>query len=145
MPITPVVSEPIFDKRSKIEMKICNISDATAAATGGRKIMIFCGKVNRDDIGVRFIERIGNKDIWSAMADTKTVCVHHQVAIAFKVPPFRNEWIEQPTKNVMLQLFRPSDGDAGSGIRFTYTPGKISQIISNLYILHYFLWQTLNT
>lgn len=125
VPITPIVSEPIFDKRYTFELNICNISDSSAPATGGKKIMIFCEKVNKDDIAVRFTERIGDKEIWSAVADKKTVCVHHQVAIAFKIPPFRNEWIEQHTKNVMVQLFRPSDGLNGSGIRFTYTPGKI--------------------
>lgn len=118
-------------------MNISSISDTFGSAAGGKTIMIFCEKVNRLDIAVRFAERVAGKEIWSAMADRKTQTVHHQVAIAFQTPPYRNTDLDESTKHVTLQLFRPSDGAAGCPVKFTYTPtaGTFIKVFSNVF--HY--------
>ncbi len=79
--------------------------------------------VNAEDIKVRFFEVDDeNCDVlWEDWADFSELDVHHQYAIAFKTPPYKNVDIKSAV-NVQLQLYRPSNGTFSEPRGFTYTP-----------------------
>merc|ERR1711988_1265969 len=54
--LDPVCSKPIFDAKAKKELQIMDMSDNTAPADGGKKIIILCEKVSKEDIKVRFYD-----------------------------------------------------------------------------------------
>ncbi len=54
VPVQPVVSNIIHDRKADVELSIVDCSDNCADVTGGKKILIFCEKVVKDDIEVRF-------------------------------------------------------------------------------------------
>ena len=45
-------STNIFDAKARKELQIMDISDVTAPPEGGKKILLFCEKVSREDIKV---------------------------------------------------------------------------------------------
>ena len=52
VPLQPVCSKPIFDAKAKKTLQIMDISESSAPAEGGKKIIILCERVARDDIKV---------------------------------------------------------------------------------------------
>lgn len=82
----PVCSEPIFDAKAKRELQIMDISDTSSPASGGKKIILLCERVSRDDIKVKFYDDMG----WEAYADFNPSDVHKQYAIAFKTPRYKD-------------------------------------------------------
>jgi hypothetical protein len=42
---TPVVSEPVYDKKSSMDLQITKISHCSASCVGGEKIILLCEKV----------------------------------------------------------------------------------------------------
>ena len=52
--LTPIVSNVIKDKKMYGEMKIVEISQNWAYFEGGLKILMFCSKISRNDIEIRF-------------------------------------------------------------------------------------------
>lgn len=46
VPLSPVVSDPIFDKKSMSDLVIAKLSDCTASVAGGKEIILLCEKVN---------------------------------------------------------------------------------------------------
>ena len=52
--LDPVCSTNIFDAKARKELQIMDISDVTAPPEGGKKILLFCEKVSREDIKVGF-------------------------------------------------------------------------------------------
>ena len=55
--LPPVCSTSIFDAKAKKELQIMDISDVTSPAEGGKKVIILCEKVTREDIKVFNRER----------------------------------------------------------------------------------------
>ena len=53
-PLAPVVSNIIRDKKSHSDLQILDYSDDTSPVEGGKKILLFCEKVYKDDIEVHF-------------------------------------------------------------------------------------------
>lgn len=49
IPLRPVVSEPIYDKKAMSELTICKLSDCTSPATGGKEIILLCEKVRKTE------------------------------------------------------------------------------------------------
>lgn len=45
VPMVPVVSEPIFDKKAMSDLVICKLSDASGSVAGGRDMILLCEKV----------------------------------------------------------------------------------------------------
>jgi len=75
-----------------------------------------------DDIEIRFFEQSPDGEVvWEAYPDIGDLDVHHQYAIVFKTPPYRDSSVTEPV-NVFLQLFRPSSGDFGDPKPFMYRP-----------------------
>lgn len=132
-PLPPVVSNIIRDKKYVGDFKIRDISDSSSPAIGGKKIMIFCDKVSKDDIQILFYRENSDETIcWEAWAQFERKNVHHQSGIAFKTPAYETIDIEEPV-NVYLQLVRPSDDRRSEPVYFKYVPdyANINQSIKN--------------
>merc|ERR1712165_134249 len=124
--LDPVCSKPIFDAKAKKELQIMDMSDNTAPADGGKKVIILCEKVSKEDIKVRFYDYNG----WEEWADFGAADVHKQYAISFKVPRYQNINIAEPVK-VCVELVKPSDDTRSEEEEFYFTPvidGKLDKL-----------------
>lgn len=50
VPLKPVVSEPIFDKKAMSDLQICKLSDCSCTVAGGREMILLCEKVRELNI-----------------------------------------------------------------------------------------------
>lgn len=90
--------------------------------TGDEEVFLLCEKVNKKEIKVRFFEADGEgKPLWEAFANFSEADVHHQVAIVFRTPPYRDVDVDEFVQ-VYLQLYRPKDGEYSEPRPFTYYP-----------------------
>lgn len=86
-PLTePVYSRPIYNSTSTPNLSIADMSSYCSSIHGGAKILLFCEKVNKDDIAVRFFKEISDKPVWEAYGTIQTV--HKQFGIAFTTPEY---------------------------------------------------------
>lgn len=137
--LPPVLSDTLYDKKANIDLIMFDVSDTSGSTDGGKKLIVLCDKVIKEDIAVRFFERdpaapapaAGQRldddatMVWSARADLQSSGVHRQVAIVLRTPAYsgrsggraRTEPVE-----VYMQLFRPSDGACSAPQTFVYTP-----------------------
>merc|ERR1712165_694388 len=115
--LDPVCSKPIFDAKAKKELQIMDMSDNIAPADGGKKVIILCEKVSKEDIKVRFYDYNG----WEEWADFGAADVHKQYAISFKVPRYQNINIVSPVK-VCVELVKPSDDTRSEEEEFFFPP-----------------------
>lgn len=104
------------------ELKIVRIDKTYGSASGNEEVFLLCEKVNKKEIRVRFFEvdKEGNQ-VWENFASFCESDVHHQVAIVFKTPPYRDQNISHSVQ-VQLQLFRPKDCEFSEPRTFTYFP-----------------------
>ncbi|CAL7951942.1 unnamed protein product [Xylocopa violacea] len=120
----PVYSNPVNNLKSALtgELKICRIDKYTSSVEGHEEVFIFVEKVGKKNIKIKFFElNDDDSEIWSAYGSFSELDVHHQYAIAFRTPPYKDFDITSP-KEVFIQLERPSDGDCSEPIKFTYKP-----------------------
>jgi len=124
VPLPPICSKPIFDAKAKRTLQIMDISETTGPAEGGKKIIILCERVARDDIKVRFYDPNGS---WESWGDFNAQDVHKQYAITFKSPSYAlNEGSEG--KTVLVELVKPSDESTSEPMEFTFLPrGQTTQ------------------
>ncbi|XP_063533267.1 nuclear factor NF-kappa-B p110 subunit isoform X1 [Cydia strobilella] len=118
----PVFSEPIHNMKSAAtnDLKICRISKFYGRPKGGEDVYILVEKVNKKNIEIRFVERNeNNEEIWSAKAHFLQSDVHHQYAIVFRTPAYKDPEITSDVK-VSVELVRPSDGRCSDPKEFTY-------------------------
>jgi len=121
VPLTPVVSDPIHDKKAMSDLVITKLSHHSAPATGGREVILLCDRISKDDIQIRFYEERDEKLIWETYSDISPTDVHKQVAICFKTPKYFNENITQPVM-VRIQLKRVSDNQVSEPRLFQFLP-----------------------
>ncbi|KAG7213837.1 hypothetical protein KM043_003050 [Ampulex compressa] len=121
VPLPPVVSDPIFDKKAMSDLVICKLSHCSASVAGGMEMILLCEKVAKEDIQVRFFEEKDGQILWEGFADFQPTHVHKQTAIAFRTPSYRVQQIEQPVQ-VYIQLKRPSDGATSEPLPFQMLP-----------------------
>ncbi|XP_071864541.1 dorsal isoform X2 [Bombus fervidus] len=121
VPLPPVVSDPIFDKKAMSDLVICKLSHSNASVAGGMEMILLCEKVAKEDIQVRFFEEKDGQVIWEGFGDFQPVHVHKQTAIAFKTPTYRMQQVEQPVQ-ICIQLKRPSDGATSEPLPFQMLP-----------------------
>ncbi|XP_021238885.1 transcription factor RelB homolog, partial [Numida meleagris] len=116
--LSPVLSEPIFDKKSTntSELRICRMNKESGPCTGGEELYLLCDKVQKEDIEVRFWA-----EGWEAKGSFAAADVHRQVAIVFRTPPFRERALRQPV-TVRMELQRPSDRQRSPPLDFRYLP-----------------------
>ncbi|XP_066151580.1 embryonic polarity protein dorsal-like isoform X2 [Euwallacea fornicatus] len=123
LPLTPVVSDVIFDDRKpKPELTIVGMCACGASVSGGSKVILLCEKVIKEDIKVHFFENDQQGTcVWFTDAKFETYQVHKQAAIWFKAPPYRTWDVIEPV-SVFIQLYRPSDKMTSEPCPFTYFP-----------------------
>ncbi|XP_017781151.1 PREDICTED: embryonic polarity protein dorsal-like isoform X1 [Nicrophorus vespilloides] len=122
VPLQPVVSDPIYDKKSMTDLTIVKLSDCVSSVDGGRKdIIVLCEKVSKEDIQIRFYEEKDGLVVWEGLGDFQPSQVHKQTAIWFKTPRYRTLDITEPVK-VNIQLRRPSDGAISEPLPFELLP-----------------------
>ena len=113
------------------ELRIVRINQFYGSVIGGDEIYLLCEKVNKKEIRIRFfeIDNDGNQQ-WEAFGQFNETDVHHQVAIVFRTPPYRNSEIKKPV-HVYLQLFRQRDGESSEPRTFIYKPQSNESIVNN--------------
>jgi len=114
--LPPVVSTTIFDAKAKKELQIMDISDLSSPAEGGKKIIILCEKITREDIKVRFYDPASS---WEAWGEFTAADVHKQYAISLKTPMYR-EGVVTEKRRVFVELVKPSDESASEPQEFFY-------------------------
>ena len=124
-PITDkIYSRSINNLKSALtgELKICRIDKNVGSCEGNEEIWLLVEKVGKKNIKVKFYE-VDKDDnvIWDAEGRFSELDVHHQYAIVFKTPPYKDLNITK-TKEVYLKLERPSDGEVSNTLTFRYKP-----------------------
>ncbi|XP_024946596.1 embryonic polarity protein dorsal-like isoform X2 [Cephus cinctus] len=119
--LPPVVSDPIYDKKAMSDLVICKLSTCSASVAGGTEMMLFCEKVAKEDIQVRFFEERDGQLVWEGFGDFQPTHVHKQVGIAFRTPSYRMQQVDQPVQ-IFIQLKRPSDGSTSDPLPFQLLP-----------------------
>ncbi|XP_017489788.1 PREDICTED: proto-oncogene c-Rel-like, partial [Rhagoletis zephyria] len=127
VPLKPVVSEPIYDKKSKLDLVIHQVC-SSATVLGNTQIMLLCEKVAKEDIAVRFFEERNGVTVWQAYGEFHPSDVHKQTSIRLKTPRYRNVDITEPVK-LFVQLKRPSDGAVSEPWVFKYEPVDSNPVI----------------
>lgn len=121
--LPPLVSIPIVNKRSLVDLSIVQLSYCVCPADGGdRELMLFCEKVFKGDVEVRFFEISANGDIIWDTAVTPSL-IHKQYGVTVSPPPYKDLTISNPV-NVFIQLRKPTDGQVGETRDFQYIPVK---------------------
>lgn len=98
MPLEPVVSEPIYDKKSNTLLHICKLSHCSASCAGGQEIILLCEKIAKEDIAVRFFEEIDGKTVWEDYGTFIQGNVHKQVGISLRTPKYNRIFVERVAK-----------------------------------------------
>lgn len=132
VPLPPVVSAVIHDKKTNSDLVIFRISDATSHPNGGKQIILLCEKVAKDDIKIRFYELKDNKVVWEDYGDFQVQDVHRQVAIAFRTPRYRQTTIGDPV-DVFITLQRKTDGFESKPLPFQYIPDWNGSCCTNIH------------
>ncbi|KAF2880441.1 hypothetical protein ILUMI_25719 [Ignelater luminosus] len=122
----PVYSSPISNLKSALtgELKIVRMDLVAGPVEGQQEIFILVEKVKKRNVRIRFYE-LDNEDIeiWNAEAKFSDLDVHHQYAIVFKTPAYRDLDIKNDVK-VFIELQRPSDGARSEPREYIYTPSN---------------------
>ncbi|XP_044576138.1 embryonic polarity protein dorsal-like isoform X3 [Cotesia glomerata] len=121
VPLTPVVSDPIYDKKAMSDLVICKLSHYSAPVAGGMEMLLLCEKVAKEDIQIRFTEERDGQIVWEGFGDFQPSHVHKQVAISFRTPTYRIQQVEHPVQ-VYIQLRRPSDSATSEALPFQFLP-----------------------
>lgn len=121
VPLQPVVSDPIFDKKAMSDLVICRLCSCSSTVEGNKEIILLCEKVAKEDISVRFFEEQNGQLVWEAFGDFQHTDVHKQTAITFKTPRYKTLQTTEIVK-VFIQLRRPSDGAVSEPLQFDYLP-----------------------
>ncbi|XP_015123850.1 nuclear factor NF-kappa-B p100 subunit isoform X2 [Diachasma alloeum] len=120
----PVYSNTINNLKSALtgELKICRIDKYASSCAGNEEVFLLVEKVGKKNIKIKFFE-LDEKDneIWTDYGKFSELDVHHQYAIVFRTPPYKDRDITEP-KTVYIQLERPTDGDSSEPMQFTYKP-----------------------
>merc|ERR1712018_337861 len=120
--LDPVVSEVIRDRKAYGDLVIVNYSDNVAPVEGGKKILLFCEKVTKDEIEVHFSYK--NKDGVTQVQRGVINMVHKQFGIALQTPALTN--FANITEQVHAQMYlytKKNDIEYKSdGVDFYFVP-----------------------
>jgi len=117
--LDPVCSVPVFDAKAKKELVIMDISETKAPVEGGKKIILLCEKVLREDVKVRFWDPLSG---WEGWGQFSAQGVHKQFGISLVTPAFPHSLAPGVTRHrVKLELVRPSDEACSEPVDFYFT------------------------
>ncbi|GAB6019633.1 Nuclear factor NF-kappa-B p100 subunit [Chamberlinius hualienensis] len=124
----PCYSDKISNTKTVKKLNIEDISKVSGSCSGGDEVFILCDKLRledidkmdpeKSDIAIEFYENSGNQP-WTATAKIKKI--HHQTAIIFVTPAYKDVNLKEPL-DVSMRLIRKSDKDCSDSRRFTYEP-----------------------
>lgn len=129
VPLKPVATTIIYDKKTVEEPVIYKLSHCSASVAGGMEMILLCGKVLKDDIQVRFFEMRDNWLFWDSYGEFLPTDVHKQTAIVFKTPRYCNQDIAEPV-TVLIQLRKKSDGTTSKAVPFQMLPLDVDNMSS---------------
>ncbi|KAK9739227.1 Ankyrin repeats (3 copies) [Popillia japonica] len=124
----PIYSHAINNLKSALtgELKIVRMDHSSSPAKGNREIFMLVEKVTKKNIKIRFFELDEEEnEMWSEYGKFNDLDVHHQYAIVFRTPPYKDLNIDEQ-KKVFIELERPSDGSRSEPREFTYIPSSQS-------------------
>ncbi|XP_074038892.1 nuclear factor NF-kappa-B family member relish isoform X2 [Leptinotarsa decemlineata] len=122
----PIYSHGINNLKSALtgDLKIVRLDFCVSPAKGNKEIFILVERVTKKNIKIRFFELDDNdRVVWEDYGRFNDLDVHHQYAIVFKTPKYRDENITSPV-NVFIELVRPSDNARSEPRDFRYIPNK---------------------
>jgi len=128
IPLEPVVSDVIRDKRAYGVKAIVNWSDDSAPVEGGKKILLFTERVDKNDIEVhfKFEDQHGIEHTKKGLFSKDDV--HKQCAISLRTPTLDNYSDITKTIHAEMYLFSKKDGGTVSeSVAFTFYPSKQPQ------------------
>jgi len=114
--LPPVSSNTVYDAKAKKELQIMDISDISSPMEGGKKIIILCEKVTREDIKVRFYDQEAGWEGWGVFGPND---VHKQYAISLVTPAY-NGPNSALHRRVLVELVKPSDDTNSEPTEFFY-------------------------
>ncbi|XP_011207860.1 dorsal-related immunity factor Dif isoform X5 [Bactrocera dorsalis] len=117
--LSPVVSEPLYDRKAKSELLISRLCSCAATIDGGDEIILLCSQVNKDDVRIRFKAIDNNREVWHAYADFEPSNVHKQTAIAFRTPRYPQADLPKTAKTY-IELERPSLDKRSDALEFVF-------------------------
>lgn len=120
VPLTPVYSEPIYNATVYPSLTICRLSHCSCSTNGGETLLLFCDKVNKEDIAVRFFEEFNGQLVWEAFGSV--LHVHRKVGIALETPKYGGPSSMRCPIKCFIQIKRLSDGETSEPRQFDYTP-----------------------
>ncbi|CAG9859358.1 unnamed protein product [Phyllotreta striolata] len=122
----PIYSHGINNLKSALtgDLKIVRLDHVVSPASGNKEIFILVERVTKRNIKIRFYE-LDDEDrvVWQDWGRFNDLDVHHQYAIVFRTPKYRDEDILSPVR-VYIELVRPTDGARSEPRDFRYIPNK---------------------
>lgn len=120
IPLNPVYSEPIYNATAYPSLSICRLSRCSCSTNGGETILLFCDKVNKDDVDVKFFEEINGVVVWEANGTIQHV--HKKFGISLETPKYGGPTSMRGIIKCFIQLRRISDGEISEPRQFDYIP-----------------------
>ena len=75
---------------AKCDLTICRLTETSGPVAGGKEILLFCDKINKDDVQVRFYQETNGQLVWEGFGDFQPSDVHKQYGICFRTPRYKN-------------------------------------------------------
>ena len=67
--------DTISSSEARSELIICRMTECSASVAGGKEILLFCEKVTKDDIEVRFYQEVeGGRVVWEGFGISAFGC-----------------------------------------------------------------------
>ena len=110
-----------------------DISDISSPEEGGKKLIILCEKVTREDIKVRFSDPVSS---WEAWGEFNASEVHKQYAISLKTPQYEDGHLKEKTR-VFVELVKPSDDSTSEPQEFFYGPSDAGNVTHCSFFIPY--------
>jgi len=122
IPLEPLVTQVIKDKKAYCDLAIVDISDNWSPVEGGKKILLFSKKICRTDIEVHIsYTNTATHETKTFKAPFKASDVHEQCGISFRTPPFPEQDINSQILT-QLCLYKPTDFTQSEPVNFYYYP-----------------------
>merc|ERR1711881_593461 len=120
--LEPVVSTVIRDRKSHGNLVIANYSDNSAPAEGGKKIILFCEKVAKDDIEVHFSYKNQNGAEQVQKGIFSPNDVHKQFGILLHTPALIDHQNITEEVHAQMYLYSKKNGVMSEGVDFCFLP-----------------------
>ncbi|KAK6633827.1 hypothetical protein RUM44_004434 [Polyplax serrata] len=109
------------------KLKISRINKCSGSVKGGDEIWMLVEKINKKGLVVKFWEECNGRVTWQSSLEGDDLILHHQYAIIFKMPPYRDPNIMSEVE-VLMRLERTTQSnqpcDYSEPITFVYEPLK---------------------